>query len=142
MCRKLPPNSGTLSDACSKDTNWRDSTVLSYYVAILTIEQGRLTNGISRVKIVRVVGIATVELNADVTYYFDCITDQNNGSGLVWARRNSHHRFEVDFIPNGSPGKRLWMVNVEYRDLDVYICSDGYHSIDDVTFINITGGEC
>ena len=92
-------------------------------------------------QIVRVVGIATVELNAGITYYFDCITDRNNGSGLVWVRQNSHHRFEVESIPNGSPGKRLWMVNVEFRDLDVYICSDGYY-IEDVMFINITGGEC
>lgn len=115
--------------------------ILCFHVAILTIKQGRVTSGIPSVQIVRVVGIATVELNEGIAYYFDCITDRNNGTGLVWARQSSHHRFEVNLIPNGSPGKRLWMVDVEYHDLDVYICSDGYY-IDDVVFINITGGEC
>ena len=107
-------------------------------IATITIRQGRITSG--SIEIIPVVGIATVELDGGVTYYFDCLTDLNNGSGLMWTRLSVQHRFEVESIPGGTPGKRLLLVGIRHSDLDVFICSDRYS--DDVVFVNITGCEC
>ena len=86
-----------------------------------------------------VVGIATVEIGGRGNF-FDCISDINNGSGLVWTRKTFQHRFNVVPIPGGSsPGKRLEMESITSSDLDVYTCSDRY-SYDNVS-INITDGE-
>lgn len=116
-------------------------------VAALTITQGRITinpNDHSQVEeSYSVVGIATVELDGDpassLTYYFDCITTQNNGSGLMWTKMRTQNRFEVQTIPDGSPGKRLNASGIGYHDLDAYVCSDT--TSNDVASINITGCE-
>ena len=87
-----------------------------------------------------VVGIATVELGGTPasrpTYFFECITNLNNGSGVRWTRMTTQNRFEEEDIPDGSPGKRLSAGGIDYPDLDIYTCSDQYS--DDVISINIT----
>ena len=111
------------------------------HAAILTITQGRRV-GID-VRLIPIVGVATVELGGDAanrpSYYFDCTTDRNNGSGLVWTKMNTQNRFEVIPIPTGGSGKRLNAGGIDYRDLDVYTCSDQYS--DDTVSVNITGCE-
>ena len=107
-------------------------------MATLVVRQGRVVSGPQGlVDLIPVIGLATVELDSDLVYIFDCITDLNNGSGLVWARVSAQHRFQVETIPDGTPGKRLEAVRISYSDLDVYVCSDRYSS--DVVSINITG---
>ena len=85
------------------------------------------------------VGLATVELDTDLqlVYYFDCVTDLNNGTGLIWARMGGQLRFEVELIPGGTPGKRLEVERISNSDLGVYVCSDRYSS--DVVSVNVTG---
>ena len=72
-------------------------------------------------------------------YYFDCITDLNNGSGLTWTRLSTQHRFVVEAIPDGRPGIRLNAGGIDYVDLDIYTCSDQYGS--DTVSVNITACE-
>ena len=113
-----------------------------YHAAALNITQGRLiSTPMTDVDTYPVVGIATVELGGDqqITYYFDCVTDLNNGSGIRWARRNDQNRFVFDSIPDESPGKRLRASGIGHSDLDVYICSDEFSG--DHSSINITDGE-
>ena len=90
-----------------------------------------------------IVGIATVELGGDPasrpTCYFDCITDQNNGSGLTWTRLSTQHDFVVEAIPDGRSGIRLNAGGIDYPDLDIYTCSDWYSS--DTASMNITAYE-
>ena len=90
-----------------------------------------------------VIGIATVELGglstSQPTYYFDCITNLNNGSGIRWDRTSALNRFQVIDIPDGSPGKRLDTADVNYPDLGTYICSDRYSN--DVASVNVTASE-
>ena len=87
-----------------------------------------------------VVGLATIELGGDAasqpTYFFDCVTDRNNGSGLRWTRSSFPHSFEVDATPDGVPGIRMDVGGIDYPDLDIYICSDQFS--DDVARLNIT----
>ena len=109
--------------------------------ATLTIRQGRI---ITDLDIIPVVGIATVELGGDPagrpTYYFDCITDINNGSGLRWTKMSTENRFEFEPIPWGTPpGMRLSVGGIDYGDLDIYTCSDMYSN--DVVSVNITASE-
>ena len=112
--------------------------------ATLTIRQGRITTSPQvSVELIPVVGIATVELGGSAasrpTYYFDCITDLNNGSGIRWTRMSIQLRFDVESIPDGSLGKRLNVGGLDFPDLDIYTCSDQYS--DDVASINITACE-
>ena len=111
----------------------------------LTIRQFRvITSPQVGVDVIPVIGIATVELGGSAasrpTYYFECITNKNNGSGIRWTRMSAQLRFDVEDIPDGSPGKRLNVGGIDYPDLDIYTCSDE-HS-DDVTSVNITACEC
>ena len=90
-----------------------------------------------------VIGIATVELGGDPagrpTYFFDCITNSNNGSGIRWTRMTAQHRFPVIDIPDGFRGKRLDATGMDYPDLDIYTCSDRFSN--DVASVNITACE-
>ena len=92
------------------------------------------------VKLISVVGIATVELGGTPasrpTYFFECITNLNNGSGIRWTRMSAHQRFQVVDTPGNSTGKRMKAENIDYPDLDIYTCSDQYSN--DVVSINIT----
>ena len=112
------------------------------FAALLAITQGRTASD-GRQSDISVVGIATVELGGSLanqpTYYFDCITNMNNGSGIRWSRMSTHHRFQVVSIPGGLPGKRLDVVGITYSDLDIYTCSDRYTN--DVVSVNITACE-
>ena len=108
----------------------------------MNITQGRLiSTPRTIVETFPVVGIATVELGGDqqITYYFDCITDLNNGSGVRWARRNGLNRFSSVPIPNELPGQRLSAAGIRHSDLDVYTCWDRYS--DDVSSIIINDCE-
>ena len=109
--------------------------------ASLTIRQVRIiTSPQASFELIPVVGIATVELGESLasrpTYYFDCITTRNNGSGIMWDRLSTTNRFEVVRNPDGSTGKRLNAGGIDYPDLDIYICSDQYSN--DVATVNIT----
>ena len=87
-------------------------------------------------------GLATVELEGSLdnrpSYYFDCVTDLNNGSGLVWTRQSAENRFEVVAIPGNMTGKRLDATrpSIESQDLDVYTCKDTLS--DEAISVNIT----
>ena len=110
------------------------------HAATLRIVQGRLA---PLLEMFEIVGIATVELDGDPadrpTYYFDCITNLNNGSGIRWTRVGDQNTFEIEEIPNGSPGKRLNAEDIASTDLGVYVCSDLYS--DDVAMFTITSRE-
>ena len=111
-------------------------------IAGLVIRQGRVINTPqASIEIFPIIGIATVELGGDIQIvnFFDCITDLNNGSDLMWTRRTTQHRFDVGPIPDGSSGRRLRAAGINYSDLDVYTCSDRYSN--DFSSINITNGE-
>ena len=115
-----------------------------HHAAILTIRQGRIVPGEpTYTSTTSIIGIATVELGGNAAsqpvYYFDCITNLNNGSGIRWSRMSTPHRFHVMDIPGGSPGKRLDVAGINFPDLDVYTCSDQYS--DDVASVNITACE-
>ena len=116
--------------------------ILLHCAAILTLRQSRTPPG-GATSITTVVGIATVELGglstSQPTYYFDCITNLNNGSGIRWDRTNGLNRFRIIDIPDGSPGKRLDTSDINYPDLDTYICSDRYST--DVASVNINACE-
>lgn len=73
-----------------------------------------------------------------MAYYFDCISDLNNGSGIVWSRERAPLGFEFVPIPSGESGKRLVVDGITHSDLDVYICSDRHSN--DVERVNITAG--
>ena len=89
------------------------------------------------------VGLATIELSGDAasqpTYFFDCVTDRNNGSGLRWTRSSFPHFFRVGAIPGNRSGIRMYVGGIHYTDLDIYVCSDHYS--DDIVRLNITDGE-
>ena len=112
--------------------------------AVLTLTQGRIvstpTFDLERFNIV---GIATVELGGNAasrpTYYFDCVTNLNNGSGITWTRMSTQNTFEIEPIPAGSPGKRLDATDIDYMHLDVYTCLDQYSG--ESVSMNITGCE-
>ena len=107
------------------------------HAAELNIIQGRvIKTPQARVETFPVIGVATVAIEDDITNYFDCVTDLNNGTGIRWTKR----RFNFDPIPDGSPGKRLNLPGITTSDLGVYTCWDSYY-IDDVTSINITDGK-
>ena len=114
------------------------------HTAKLNITQGRITF-ISdfNLETYPVVGIATVELGGDTssrpTYFFDCVTDRNNGSGLRWTRATTNHRFAVAAIPDGTHGVRMDVGGFDYEDLDIYTCSDQNSA--DVVTLNITDCE-
>ena len=112
-----------------------------HFAAILTIRQGRRSPG--SISTALIVGVATVELGglptSRPTYYFDCISNSNNGSGIRWTRVSAQHRFQVVDIPDGSPGKRMDATGIDYVDLDVYTCSDQYSN--QVTSVNISACE-
>jgi len=72
----------------------------------------------------RVAGVATVELGGanPPTYYFDCNSTVNDGSGITWSRLGGAQiRFSIDNIANG---KRLDASSFRYEDLGEYSCRD------------------
>ena len=113
-----------------------------YCPAILTLKQSRTPSG-GATSTTIVTGIATVELGglsfSRPTYYFDCITNLNNGSGIRWDRTSAVNWFRVIDTPDGSPGKRLDTADINYPDLGTYVCSDRYSN--DVASVNITACE-
>lgn len=90
-----------------------------------------------------VIGIATVDLSGEremrPIYFFDCITDQNDTTGLRWTRMTrAMLRFTIVPVPEptDSPGQRMRVEGMNHEDLGVYICSDTTN--DDIVSINIT----
>ena len=94
------------------------------------------------IKLQKVICLATIEFDSasQPSYFFDCVTDRNNGSGLRWTRLSSPHSFTVNAIPDNVPGIRMDVGGIDYPDLDVYICSDRYS--DDVVKLNVTDRKC
>ena len=96
------------------------------------------------VKTFEVIGLASVELEAGPsgsrpTYFFDCNTTLNNGTGITWPYDGEAPRFQVEPIPNSPNGKRLSISGITTSDLGVYTCLDSYTNTN--VSINITQGE-
>ena len=89
-----------------------------------------------------VIELASVELNLQPgpppTYFFDCNTTANNGSGITWLGPLPP-LFRVESIPTSSNGKRLSVAGITSDDLGVYTCLDSYTNT--TTSVNITMGE-
>ena len=88
-----------------------------------------------------VVGLASVELESEMrpTYFFDCNTTENNGTGITWTRQSGELHFRVEAIPSRTNGKRLTASGIAANDLGTYICLDTYSNTR--VSINITQGE-
>ena len=93
------------------------------------------------VKMFPVQGLATVELVAGgPTYYLDCNTSRNDGSGILWRRIDGHNRFIVSDI-DSTASKRLNLVRLNESDLGLYECLDNQSSAGDRAIVNITTGR-
>lgn len=116
---------------------------LLYLAEIQRIYQNRISVKNTRVDIetFEVVGLASVELESEVrpTYFFDCNTTVNNGTGITWIHQNEEFRFRVEAIPSSTNGKRLTASGITANDLGVYICLDTYSNTR--VSVNITQGE-
>ena len=108
----------------------------------LRVYQGRISitsNSQVEVEIYEVQGLATVELNSDITHYLDCNTSRNDGSGITWLGIDGDSNFEVVETPNGN-GKRLSLSGLRESDLGRYECVDMLTG-EDRAYINITIGK-
>ena len=86
-------------------------------------------------------GLATVELVTNgPTYYLDCNTSRNDGSGIVWRRIGDHNRFSISDIVS-SASKRLNLLRLGESDLGLYECLDNRSSAGDRAIVNITTGK-
>jgi len=108
----------------------------------LQIYQGRVvTTSIPLgVEVWRVAGVATVELGGlnPPTYFFDCNSTINNGSGITWSRLGGAQiRFSVREVGNG---KRLDAGVFQYEDLGEYLCLD--QRTNNQLILNITDSKC
>ena len=119
--------------------------IIMHTVEVQRIYQGRISlvnNGVS-VDIYEVIGLASIELEADLsiqpTYFFDCNTTLNNGSGITWLYNGDAPRFRVAAIPTSTNGKRLSASGITESDLGLYNCLDTYTNTN--VSINITQGE-
>lgn len=93
------------------------------------------------VEVFPVQGLATVELVAGgPTYYLDCNTSRNDGSGISWRRINGHNRFQISDIAS-TASKRLNLVRLNESDLGLYECFDNQSSAGDSAIVNITTGS-
>ena len=115
-------------------------------VEVQRIYQGRISviNTQFNVDIYEVIGLASIELeagssNARPTYFFDCSTTLNNGSGIMWLYNGDAPRFGVAAIPTSTNGKRLSASGITESDLGLYNCVDTYTNTN--VSINITQGE-
>ena len=92
------------------------------------------------VKNFEVVGLASIELDSQTppTYFFDCNTTLNNGTGITWIEPLPS-AFRVVDIPTSSNGKRLSIAGITSNDLGVYTCLDNYSNT--TASVNITMGE-
>ena len=99
-----------------------------------------LVDGQIVVQTYEVVGLASVELNLQPppTYFFDCNTTANNGTGITWPGPLPP-LFRVESIPTSTNGKRLSVAGITSEDLGVYTCLDSYTNT--TTSVNITMGE-
>ena len=82
--------------------------------------------------------LATVEFITTVTYYLDCNTSRNDGSGIMWTRVGGENPFQVTAIANDN-GQRLNVVHLSESSLGLYECFDTIS--EDRASINITTGE-
>ena len=85
--------------------------------------------------------LATVELvTGGPTYYLDCNTSRNDGSGISWRKIDGHNRFEVNDI-SASASKRLSLARLNENDLGLYECFDNQSAAGDRAVVNITTGK-
>ena len=88
----------------------------------------------------RVAGVSTVELGGTnpPTYYFDCNSTVNDGSGITWSRLGGAQiRFSISEIDNG---KRMDVGVFRYEDLGEYSCRD--QRTNNELILNITDSKC
>ena len=104
--------------------------------------QGRISviNSQVDVEVFSVQGLATIRFGeeADITYYLDCNTSRNDGSGIEWLGIASGSSIQVTDAPNGN-GKRLDLAGVSESELGRYECLD--MATGDRAFVNITKGD-
>ena len=88
----------------------------------------------------QVEGVATVEIGsggASPSFFFDCNTTANDGSGIVWTREV----VPIDFMQTEvNNGRRLEFGMPDPEDLGVYICTD--QTTNEQVSLNITSSKC
>ena len=116
------------------------------HAEVQRIYQSRISsiNNHVNVDTFEVIGLVSIELEAGSsdarpTYFFDCNTTFNNGSGITWPYNGDAPRFRIEPIPSSTNGKRLSASGITESDLGVYNCLDTYTNIN--VSINITQGE-
>ena len=104
--------------------------------------QGRISviNFQTDVKVFQVQGLATIKFGEgpDVTYYLDCITSRNDGSGIEWLGIDSDSTIQVAKAPSGN-GKRLDLSGIRESEVGRYECFDT--ATGDRAYVNITKGN-
>lgn len=107
----------------------------------LRVYQGRIFGSPVEVEVFPVQGLATVELVANgPTYYLDCNTSRNDGSGIMWRRIGAQNRFSVSDVAS-SASKRLSLARLAESDLGLYECFDSQSGAGDRAIVNITTGK-
>ena len=103
--------------------------------------QGRIFGSPVQVEVFPVEGLATVELVTNrPTYYLDCNTSRNDGSGISWRKINGSNRFSVSDIFS-TASKRLSLSRITESDLGLYECFDTQSDAGDRAIVNITTGK-
>ena len=93
------------------------------------------------VEVFPVQGLATVELATnEPTYYLDCNTSRNDGSGIMWQKVDGQNRFSVSDVAS-SASKRLSLARLTESDLGLYECFDSQSGAGDRAIVNITTGN-
>ena len=102
---------------------------------------GRIFGSPVEVEVFPVQGLATVELVANgPTYYLDCNTSRNDGSGIMWQKVDGQNRFLVSDVAS-SASKRLSLARLAESDLGLYECFDSQSGAGDRAIVNITTGN-
>lgn len=106
----------------------------------LKLYQGRIIAAADSVmvEVFQVQQLATVEFILSVTYYLDCNTSRNDGSGIMWRRVGDDNPFQVTAIASGN-GQRLSFADLNNSSLGRYECFDTLSG--DSATVNITRGE-
>ena len=103
--------------------------------------QGRIFGSPVQVEVFPIEGLATVELfTNEQTYYLDCNTSRNDGSGILWRRIDGSNRFSVSDT-FGTASKRLSLSRITESDLGLYECFDNQSDVGDRAIVNITTGK-
>ena len=103
--------------------------------------QGRIFGSPTQVEVFPVEGLVTIELvTNEPTYYLDCNTSRNDGSGILWRRIDGRNPFSVSDIVH-TASKRLRLARITESDLGLYECFDNQSGAGDRAIVNITTGK-